>query len=420
MNEHARHLLFSTALGLCAVGAAAAQDPTPRPSEAPPAEAPPAEAGAEAWIEQLGADSYKQRLEAERRLRELGQAAVPALERAAASHADGEVQWRARRLLRQIERGFGPGLRDRRVGDAQDPVPQDPVPQDSVPQDPVPQGRPGRALPRDAEAMRRQFDRLFERFERDFGMDVPRVRFFEDDFFRDLEAQMDALRGDARAQGMTVQIGPDGVRVEVQERQEDGSFENKVYEAPDLETFQEQYPDVLRDNGLGLGLQPFGGRLPGQLRGFVNPLQRGFDPGDVTPRVVPSHPALPGVDAFAVPPPDDRRLGVLVRELPPALREYLELGEGVGLMVQSVQEGTLAAALGLAADDIVVRIGDRPIGGPADVQAALGAIDAGGEVVVEFVRKGQRRTAKAAKPAVEAAGRGKLQPRKQDGGGSIR
>lgn len=406
MKSELQILLMSSALGLAAVVPAQSgggQEPGAVPPKVADQDAAPA---AKPWIAKLGSESYRERLDAERKLRELGAAAVPALRDAAEHAEDSEVQWRARRLLRQIERGSAGGLVDRARAEQQEPEPSD-------------RGAPG-GLPRQRmDAMREQFDRLFEHFERDFGVDIPRARFFDDEFFRDLQEQL--RQGGGTSQGMTVQIGPDGVRVEVQEKDKDGKVETKVYEAPDLDTFQKQYPDVLRQNGLGLGLSPFGRPFAGDLRGFVGPLQRGFDDDKnlLTPRIMPfgRQAQVPQAE-----PAVGRRLGVYVQEIPAGVREYLELPEGTGLMVGSVQADSLAAALGLQPNDIVLRIGDRTIGSPADVQTALGAIAKGDKVEVEYVRKGRHEHASATKTeAAEAApANGKLEPRSGGTGGTIR
>ena len=100
---------------------------------------------------------------------------------------------------------------------------------------------------------------------------------------------------------------------------------------------------------------------------------RGFDWKMLRPRVVPFEKALrpppvgqptpPGA-AEAV-PPKGRRLGVMIQDLPDALRDYLELAPGVGLMIESVQSGTLAASLRLRAGDIVVGISGTATSGAA-------------------------------------------------------
>ncbi|MCC7066467.1 MAG: PDZ domain-containing protein [Planctomycetes bacterium] len=359
-----------------------------RPAKAPEAaqQDQAARRSPEQWIADLGNESYRVRLLAEKALRELGKEALPGLRKAAEEAKDNEVQWRVRRLISQIEGGSS-GLQPR--GAAPDDV-----------------GSPG-AAPFDTDGLGGQFEEMFRQMERQFGLDIPRGRFFQDDFFRDLQDQMRAGQGLQR--GMSMQIGPDGaVKVEVKETNEKGEVENKVYEAPDMESFQKQYPGVLQQNGLGGGLQfQFGPRglplMPGQLRARglqmqplqpLRPLQRdpNADP-DQDLQIVPDQ----------VPPPDGKRLGVLVRpEIPADVRDYLGLEDGLGLMVESVQDGSLAAALKLQRGDILTKIGATAIGGTEHVQEALGAIEAGKDVVVTFLRRGTERTATAAKPEVSA------------------
>lgn len=404
-----RNLLLTAAAGFAAALPAHGQEPA-APAK-PPAAAKPAPAkSVDQLVEALGSESYRARLDAERSLREMGDAAVPALKQAAEHSDDAEVQWRARRVLRQIERG-GHAADLQKRGEAE-PDTSGQSPQDRQP--PV-------ALRRRAgepDAVRDQFESLFERFERDFGIDIPRARFFDDGFFRDLQEQMKA--GASRSQGLSMQIGPDGkVRVEVQEKGEDGKTDTKVYEAPDMESFQQKYPGVLHRNGLGMGLIP-----GGAMRGWS------FDLGEVPQlRTLPRRPAIQGlpptIDAQPMAtPPAGKRLGIAIRsEIPAGVREYLELGEGVGLMVESVSDGSLAQALGLQKDDIVVKIGDRSIGSPQDVQDALGPIKKGESVEVHFLRKGSKQTAKAAKTEdaeVEKPKSDRLQPRGARSDESIR
>lgn len=357
---------------------------------------------AQVLVKDLGSTSYKTRLEAERKLRELGKNALPALKAAAERKDDPEVQWRARRLVNQIERGDGGGfgarpdergrLRARAAG----------------PLDPADPAQPG-------DDMQRRFDSIFEQLERDFGVDIPRGRFFQDDFFRDLHEQMQDLRqgmalpGQGRA--MLLQIGPDGVRAEVKVRNDKGEEENKVYEAPDLEAFQQKYPGVLENQGLGGGVRLWGApqfRVP-DLRG-LQPFRR-LDP------IEPTAPMMP--DAAVDLPPPGKRLGVAVRpEIPADVRDYLGLAAGQGLMVQEVQDGTLAATMGIQRLDVVLELGGKAIGSTADVQAALGGIAVGDKVEVKVLRRGQELLLSADKPAVTeapaAAGEKGLKPRQKE------
>lgn len=370
-----------------------AQEPEARAGKEPAAEAQkPAKKGIEDWIHELGNESFRVRLDAEKALRGIGEAALPALRKAAAGSTDDEVQWRARRLVRQIEQGAEEGLQQRDRG------PQDPPaapPRRLQGQRRLPEGLP--------DDMREHFEELFRQMEQDFGLDIPRGRFFQDDFFRDLQQQMDA--GVGRSQGLSMQIGPDGaVRVEIKQKNDKGEVEEKVYEAPDLETFHKQYPGVLQQNGLGGGVQFWMGQGPLQNRAFLRqPLrQRGLLPQDPV--------APPDVVAPAPAPADGPRLGIMVRpEIPADVREYLDLPEGEGLMVDSVQPDSLAQALGLQRGDIVRKVGGSVIRSTGDVQQALAAIEPGQPVEVRFVRRGAEKTATANRPQPPAKGDGKLE-----------
>lgn len=374
--------------------------------------------GAAKWIRQLGSDSYRDRLQAENELRKLGETARKALEAAAKDDGDSEVQWRAKRLLRQIgkpapkteQRGIGTrgGLVDRSR------------PGTDEPQEPeiVERGARRTGDPREVGDMRAEFDRIFQRFE-EMGLDVPSRRFFDEPFFKDLESQLDRGfgfgSGAQAGQSTNVQIGPDGVRVEVTEKGEDGKPETKVYEAEDMESFQKKHPGVLKGNGFRMG---FGG--PGldldfdKLRGRVGKLDRGFDWDMARPRVLRIPQAQGGeIDLDELPaapmPQQGRRLGITIKPIPGALRAYLELGQA-GLMVGEVQDGTLAKACGLQVDDIVVAIGGNKIGTPADVAEALGAIQKGETVRVDYLRRGQRKTAEAKKQHSGAQKREPIKP----------
>ncbi len=371
------------------------QEPRPQDPIQPPAgQAQPARQPVAELIRQLGSDSFRARLEAERALRERAgePEVVAALQEASKEGGDPEVQWRAQRLLTQIERGQPgePGetgrLRQR------EPRTEPPAPPD----------------------LDQRFEDLFRDLRRDFPLDIPERRFFQDDFFRDLRAQLDELRRSAARGGiagqgnsMSMQSGPDGVRVEIRSRNEKGEEDVKVYEAPDLKTFHEKYPGVLQGHGVELD---FGGGRRGLLRRGTD----GFGPG-----VIERDPAP--VAAPQPAPPAHRRLGVTVQELAPEVRAFLELAEGQGLQVLEVQPDTLAAALGLRSGDVLLRIAGRPIGAVGDVAEAVGSVAAGQPVEVVVNRKGRERTLQAEKtakpePAAEPAP-GRLEPRAGGGHG---
>lgn len=374
-----RTLLLAAGLGLVSDGFA--QEPKAQEPAAP--QTKEAARSVEQWIGDLGAESFKTRVNAEKALREMGDKALPELKKAAESADDQEVQWRARRLVRQIEKAPEQGLQRRAPGTAPTPL----LPHLRTPN----QG----GAPDDFQ---QQFERLFDAMERDFGVDIPRARFFDDNFFRDLQNQ---LPRNGTSQGLSMQVGPDGgVRVEVKTKNDKGEVESKTYEAESMEEFERQYPGVLQQHGVGGG---FGLRFfqdPGSplVQGWTMPpmdRQRWF--------AMPGSPDPVQVDPAVEPPPAGSRLGVTIRQsIPEELREHLELDANTGLMVETVQPDTLAEAIGLQRGDIVTKIAGHAIGSASDVQKVLSAIDAGTSVEVTFLRKGAEKTASAKKAAAGA------------------
>ncbi|MEM7198709.1 MAG: PDZ domain-containing protein [Planctomycetota bacterium] len=340
-------------------------------SGAPPSEVAAPDTGV--LIQRLGDTSYAARQDAEARLRELGPAAVGALQKAAEEDADPEIRWRARRLARQIDRG------DR-----------------LSPRGPHRSGRSGRPVPGDrapAVELDDVFDSVFERLERDFDLDIPRRHFFHDDFFQDLRQQMDQLRqlhsspfmgrSGAAGQSVQLQITPDGVRLQVEEKGEDGESETKTYEAPDLDRLREEYPDVAERylGGVGGGLRfGWGARPQRDARGA--PRFRALPN--------PFGGLRPGGSRSGATPMDDRgpRLGIYARPIGEDLRAFLGLeSPRQGLLVDRVIEGSLAERLGVQASDVVLEIDGRAVSSPLEIRQALAA--AGAELEVKVNRRGE-------------------------------
>lgn len=87
---------------------------------------------------------------------------------------------------------------------------------------------------------------------------------------------------------------------------------------------------------------------------------------------------------------DRARLGVRLQRLTDQLADHFGVEDG-GALVASVREGSPAADAGLRAGDVIVRVGDRDVDGPADVARAVRRSEAG-PVSVELVRDGDRRS----------------------------
>lgn len=441
-----RTLLLLAGAGLAAAVPAQSKPETVAPTKPSAEAAPPAGRAVAAWIEQLGAAEFRDRVAAERALREMGEKALPALREAAENSADGEVQWRARRLARQIERGDGGGGLARR--DAQDPAPAtkpdsrspqgEPAPAPAeVGEEPLDPNDPFAEMERRFAEMERRMDEMFGGMERDLGVPFPRRGANGDDLFRNLRQQMQRARtqagpngfgGSSSSQGMSMQIGPDGaVKVEVQTRNEAGEVETKTYEAPSMEEFQKQYPGVLQSQGLG-GIPGmsfgFGQRTPGRGAPML-PRARAWQ--DLpTPQVeIPAAPdAAVAEDVRAAMARGDV-LGVQIRpEIGAELREHLGLEDGRGLLVEAVEADSLGAKLGIERADIVVAVAGKPVKAPTDVRTALQGVAAGAAVEVQVLRKGREMTLQAQKPAAVDTEpqakklRGRL--RGDAGGGEIR
>lgn len=374
-----------------------AQEPQGSASSAQEPAAAQKDEGVDARVRQLGSETFRERQEAEKVLRAMGKDALPALRAAAEQDGDAEVQWRARRLIRQIEESDAGALAPRAGGGQQAEADAQDAPRDV-------RGRARAVFPQGMpEDMQRRFDDLFVDLERDFGMDIPRARFFDDSFFRDLQQQIDDMQkgmsvapfGEGRS--MSMQMGPDGVKVEVKTKNDKGEEETKTYEAPDMETFRAKYPGVLDGAGMGGGFTftlPNGG-MPSLGQGLQR--LRVLGPGTWGgPATKP-----PAVDLSITAPPAGARLGVAIR--PEVSQDLLEhLGLDGAIAVESVQEGTLAEALGIQPFDLVSRIGDKPIRSATDVQAALSGIEEGQDVAVTVWRKGKECALTAKKHAAKS------------------
>lgn len=315
-------------------------------------------------IEQLGDPSYQVRRDAEKALREMGESARAALAKAAESEKDSEVRWRAGRLLRRLEHQDAGGLRERGPGGgAQEQREREPG-----------HGRSG--------SLDGQFEDLFRRLEENFGVDIPRHRFFDDNFFQDLQQQMRDLHGmpgvdwskfgEGEGHSFKMRIGPDGVAVEIQDRTPDGKTETKKYEAPTLEAFREKYPEIAKqylDRGNGSFSLRMGPRMQwnlGQPRGFPMPAPAPLE--DTGPR-----------------------LGVYTMPMSADLRTFLGLDDDQGLLVESVVDDSLAQRLGIEQGDVVLEVNGEPVGSAEEVQRALHAAD-GEKITAKINRRGQVRT----------------------------
>jgi len=189
-----------------------------------------------------------------------------------------------------------------------------------------------------------------------------------------------------QAQSYSMRMGPDGVTVEVQENV-DGKQETKTYTAKTLDELYDAHPELRDRMGLRMRTGPFSNR--GGLR---------VAPGNVSPFDDDSD-AWWGRGGQLVPAPqaDGRvptdRLGVVVDESAKIDRATTKLDEGVGLVVRSVQDDTIASKIGLEPGDVIADVNGRAIHGVDDVRAVLSSRKIDEDVTVTvYDAHGKRRT----------------------------
>jgi hypothetical protein len=386
-------------------------------------------------VADLGADDFRTREAASRKLASIGEPARAALEKALKESESPEVRWRAEQLLRRLagsrevplegEDGT-PGARPpepaRPGAEPTDPIERlrrllddftkrrgDPfdVPFGGPLSGPRTVQAPGLVLERTGPGMvelrvRKEKDGVESEdvyhghslrdilhrnpeLERHAGMAELRRREaeqawpgFEDFFERAFPRGRVAPFGNggfsfSTSAGVEITQGADGVIVRIRERDEEGKEQVKEYKGESLEELKRDHPE-LREKLQGFGFQlRFG---PPEIRW----------PGRERERLKPLPPSTP---APAPSPEVDReRFGVLLQAPEEALASHLGLGKDEGALVVEVRPGTQAAALGLQRNDIVVRIDGAKVG-LEQAATSLGAAAASkGPLTVEVVRRG--------------------------------
>lgn len=98
----------------------------------------------------------------------------------------------------------------------------------------------------------------------------------------------------------------------------------------------------------------------------------------------------PSPRAPAAEPASGDALGIAVIDLTPAQRRSAGVAEGEGVLVRQVT-GAAARRAGLAPGDVILRVGQRPVGDVDAFKAALDGVEAG-QTVLLLVRRGQANT----------------------------
>ena len=97
------------------------------------------------------------------------------------------------------------------------------------------------------------------------------------------------------------------------------------------------------------------------------------------------------------------RIGVLIRDLDPELREGLGLSSIRGALVSDVVEGGAADKAGLEQGDVVVAFNGEELDDSSDLRNAVGLLTPGTSADITYLRDGRRRTTRITVEAVEEA-----------------
>jgi hypothetical protein len=179
--------------------------------------------------------------------------------------------------------------------------------------------------------------------------------------------------------GNTTSIQEDSAGRVIVKETKDGNTEE--FAAESREAFTEKYPEVAKRYGLdkdasGLSLLPGKGTPEEEeLQKQIEELRRQAE----EKLKKKQEEKLPG---------SRRMLGVATAPVDDALRYQLDIPEG-GLLIESVEKGSLAERLGIREYDILLALNGKPISSATDIRAAL---EAEGPATAEIVREGERET----------------------------
>ena len=206
--------------------------------------------------------------------------------------------------------------------------------------------------------------------------------------------------GTNRSQSLQLRSGPNGVDCDVT-TDVDGQNVTETYHAGSIQELVEQHPelkDKLQTNGLGGDAFSLG--LP---QGFLGAGNLGwFGPG-----------TSGGRWDFGAPRAPQRTdvLGVLAAPLPADRAAELGLEQGLGLIVQRVEPGTIADVLGIRRGHVLVSIDGHALRTREDISSALSARAADAPLSLELIDRWGVRLTRVWNPA-EGGGERELVPLK--------
>lgn len=95
------------------------------------------------------------------------------------------------------------------------------------------------------------------------------------------------------------------------------------------------------------------------------------------------------------------RIGVLIGDITPTLKEALELTTLNGALVSDVVEDSPAEKAGLKRDDVIVAFNGADVLDASDIRNAVGLVEPGERADITYLRNGKRRTTRIEIEAVE-------------------
>jgi len=95
------------------------------------------------------------------------------------------------------------------------------------------------------------------------------------------------------------------------------------------------------------------------------------------------------------------RIGVVIQDITPDLRQALSLGSLNGALISDVADDTPAEKAGLEAQDVVVEFNGDDILDSADLRNAVGLLEPGARANITYMRNGKRRTTRIEVAAVD-------------------
>lgn len=306
-------------------------------------------------IKDLGANEAKVRENATKELKDIGAPAIPALKEAL-NNDDPEVCWRARIILRSIERARQS--------------------EDSEKEDKV------QILPKK----------------------TPNVT--------NRNSMNIIIQGSEPYQSFSLQQDTSGkVKVTIKKKTNEGTEKTETYEANSMEEFIKKYPDVAKQYGLQEPgkheipemnpddlLEDFGEswgkefeRIQKQMREMEERMKRLFEGKEEDdfniPKIVPKR--LPKET-----PNQTSELGMMVSLIEPALKEQLKLSDENGILVEEVKKDSLAEKIGFVKWDVVLNVNDEPVKSIWEFKRLMKEALGKDELQVFIIRKGEKQVLK--------------------------